>query len=233
MWATQDGSLLLWALLLSVFSSAVLFLTRRSLRDIAPWATAVLGIGGRVLPVPDAGVGEPLHHARRGAAGGRRAQPAAAPPGDDDPPAHALHGLRGIRDPVRVRDRRADHPPHGRRLDPRHPSLRPDRVDLPRHRDHARRAVVLHRAGVGRLLGLGPGGERVADAVAHGHGVPALDHGPGEAGDAEGLERVADHRRRSCSRCWARSSCARGSSSRSTPSAPPRSASSSSRSSSW
>ncbi len=44
MWATQDGSLLLWALLLSVFSSIVLFLTRRSLRDIAPWATAVLGV---------------------------------------------------------------------------------------------------------------------------------------------------------------------------------------------
>ena len=44
MWATQDGSLLLWATLLSLFSSAVLFLTRRSLRDIAPWATAVLGV---------------------------------------------------------------------------------------------------------------------------------------------------------------------------------------------
>ncbi|MEJ7749944.1 MAG: heme lyase CcmF/NrfE family subunit [Thermoleophilaceae bacterium] len=44
MWATQDGSLLLWALLLSVFSSAVLFLTRRSLREIAPYATAVLGV---------------------------------------------------------------------------------------------------------------------------------------------------------------------------------------------
>ena len=44
MWATQDGSLLLWALLLSIFSSAVLFLTRRSLREIAPWATAVLGV---------------------------------------------------------------------------------------------------------------------------------------------------------------------------------------------
>ena len=42
MWATQDGSLLLWALLLSLFTSAVLFLTRRSLRQIAPWATAVL-----------------------------------------------------------------------------------------------------------------------------------------------------------------------------------------------
>jgi cytochrome c-type biogenesis protein CcmF len=44
MWATQDGSLLLWAILLSLFSSAVLFLTRRSLRDIAPYATAVLGV---------------------------------------------------------------------------------------------------------------------------------------------------------------------------------------------
>ncbi|HYI99351.1 MAG TPA: cytochrome c-type biogenesis CcmF C-terminal domain-containing protein, partial [Thermoleophilaceae bacterium] len=44
MWATQDGSLLLWALLMSIFSSAVLFLTRRSLRDIAPYATAVLAV---------------------------------------------------------------------------------------------------------------------------------------------------------------------------------------------
>ena len=43
LWATQDGSLLLWATLLGLFTSAVLFLTRRSLRDIAPWATAVLG----------------------------------------------------------------------------------------------------------------------------------------------------------------------------------------------
>jgi cytochrome c-type biogenesis protein CcmF len=42
-WATQDGSLLLWATLLALFSSAVLFLTRRSLREIAPYAAAVLG----------------------------------------------------------------------------------------------------------------------------------------------------------------------------------------------
>ena len=44
MWATQDGSLLLWAFLLSLFSSAVLFLTRRQLRELQPWATAVLGV---------------------------------------------------------------------------------------------------------------------------------------------------------------------------------------------
>jgi cytochrome c-type biogenesis protein CcmF len=44
LWATQDGSLLLWATLLALFSSAVLFSTRRSLREITPWATAVLGV---------------------------------------------------------------------------------------------------------------------------------------------------------------------------------------------
>ena len=44
MWATQDGSLLLWAFLLALFSSAVLFLTRRQLRELQPWATAVLGV---------------------------------------------------------------------------------------------------------------------------------------------------------------------------------------------
>ncbi|HEX8745406.1 MAG TPA: cytochrome c-type biogenesis CcmF C-terminal domain-containing protein [Thermoleophilaceae bacterium] len=42
MWSSQEGSLLLWALLLSVYSSLVLLATRRRLRDIVPWATATL-----------------------------------------------------------------------------------------------------------------------------------------------------------------------------------------------
>ena len=115
MWSSQAGSLLLWVFLLSVFSSAVLFLTRHRLRDIAPYATAVLGGVGRVLPVPDAVLREPVRHARDRAGRGRRPEPAAAAPGDDVPPADALHGLRRLHDPVRVRDRRADHAPHGRR----------------------------------------------------------------------------------------------------------------------
>jgi cytochrome c-type biogenesis protein CcmF len=41
-WATQQGSLLLWVLLLSLWSSVVLFLSRRKVREIAPYATAVL-----------------------------------------------------------------------------------------------------------------------------------------------------------------------------------------------
>jgi cytochrome c-type biogenesis protein CcmF len=41
-WSSQEGSLLLWATLLSIWSSAVLFITRRRAREIAPYATAVL-----------------------------------------------------------------------------------------------------------------------------------------------------------------------------------------------
>ncbi|HXS44543.1 MAG TPA: cytochrome c-type biogenesis CcmF C-terminal domain-containing protein, partial [Solirubrobacteraceae bacterium] len=41
-WSSQEGSLLLWVWLLSVWSSLVLFLVRRRLRDVAPYATAVL-----------------------------------------------------------------------------------------------------------------------------------------------------------------------------------------------
>jgi cytochrome c-type biogenesis protein CcmF len=43
MWSSQSGSLLLWVWVLSLFSSAVLFATRRRLREVVPWATAVLG----------------------------------------------------------------------------------------------------------------------------------------------------------------------------------------------
>ncbi|GAC1322224.1 MAG: heme lyase CcmF/NrfE family subunit [Thermoleophilaceae bacterium] len=43
MWSSQEGSLLLWAFLLSVYSSAVLFATRHRHREIVPYATAVLG----------------------------------------------------------------------------------------------------------------------------------------------------------------------------------------------
>jgi cytochrome c-type biogenesis protein CcmF len=41
-WSSQEGSLLLWVFLLSVWSSLVLFLTRKRVREIAPYATAVL-----------------------------------------------------------------------------------------------------------------------------------------------------------------------------------------------
>jgi len=41
-WSSQEGSLLLWVFLLSVWSSLVLLLTRNRAREIVPYATAVL-----------------------------------------------------------------------------------------------------------------------------------------------------------------------------------------------
>jgi cytochrome c-type biogenesis protein CcmF len=41
-WSSQEGSLLLWAWLMSLWSSLALFLTRKRLRDVAAYATAIL-----------------------------------------------------------------------------------------------------------------------------------------------------------------------------------------------
>jgi cytochrome c-type biogenesis protein CcmF len=42
MWGSQEGSLLLWVWLLSIWSSLAVFLTRNRLREIVPYAVAVL-----------------------------------------------------------------------------------------------------------------------------------------------------------------------------------------------
>src|SRR6201996_8479866 len=41
-WSSQEGSLLLWVFLLSLWSSLILFLVRKRAREITPYATAVL-----------------------------------------------------------------------------------------------------------------------------------------------------------------------------------------------
>jgi cytochrome c-type biogenesis protein CcmF len=46
MWSSQEGSLLLWAFVLSLAASGVLYLTRNRHREIVPWATAVLAAIG-------------------------------------------------------------------------------------------------------------------------------------------------------------------------------------------
>jgi cytochrome c-type biogenesis protein CcmF len=58
MWSSQEGSLLLWAWVLSIAASAALYATRYKLRDLVPWATAVMmGVAafftGLMLFAPD------------------------------------------------------------------------------------------------------------------------------------------------------------------------------------
>jgi cytochrome c-type biogenesis protein CcmF len=42
MWSSQEGSLLLWVWLLSIWASVAIFMTRNRLRDVVPYATSVL-----------------------------------------------------------------------------------------------------------------------------------------------------------------------------------------------
>src|SRR3954454_20852401 len=58
MWSSQEGSLLLWAWVLSIAASAALYATRNKLRELVPWATAVMmGVAaffvGLMLFAPD------------------------------------------------------------------------------------------------------------------------------------------------------------------------------------
>src|ERR1700743_2575004 len=51
-WSSQEGSLLLWAWLLSLWSSLVLFLTRKRMREVSAFAPGILlGLGGFFIPL--------------------------------------------------------------------------------------------------------------------------------------------------------------------------------------
>ena len=123
MWSSQEGSLLLWAWVLSIWSSAALFATRNKLREIVPYATAVMaGIATFFtgLSVPDV---NPFA-TRPAPAEGVGLNPLLQHPSMMIHPPMLYSGYVAFYDPIRLRDRRADHPQARRRVDPRHPSLR-------------------------------------------------------------------------------------------------------------
>ena len=170
----------------------VLRATRRTMRETAPYANAVLGGIARVLPRPDRVRREPVHHSRRAAGAGQRAQPAAAPPGDDDPPAVLYSGYVGFSIPFAFAVG----------------ALITRRTGADWIRATRRFALIAWTfLGIGILLGalwsyseLGWGGYWAWDPVENAslmpwldrHRVPALGDGAGEARHAEGVERVAD-----------------------------------------
>ena len=195
-WSSQEGSLLLWVLLLSLWTSAILFLTRRSLREVAPYATAVLLGFGVFFSGLLVFLESPFSTLAAPPAEGTGLNPLLRHPSMMIHPPMLYSGYTLFAIPFAF----AIGALITRRLsvgvDPRDAPVHARRLDVPRLRDPARRALVLHGARLGRLLGLGPGRERVADAVADRHRVPALGDDPGEARDAEGLERVAGARHR-------------------------------------
>src|SRR3954463_15021966 len=103
MWSSQEGSLFLWLWLLSLWSSLVLFLTRRRLRALAPYATAVLLGFATFFAALVVFLANPFQLLDPAPGEGTGPAPAAAASEHDDPPAAAVLRLHAVHRPVRVR----------------------------------------------------------------------------------------------------------------------------------
>ena len=112
---------------------------------------------------------------------------------DGDSPSDALSGIRWVHCAFRICPRKPRYAVSRREVDPCHAPLDHGDVGISDVRHFPGRPLGLLGPGVGRLLGLGSGRERIADAVADRDGIPAFRHGPGKEGHVEGLEHGAGH----------------------------------------
>jgi cytochrome c-type biogenesis protein CcmF len=60
-WGGQEGSMLLWLLILTLFSAAAILLTRRPARTLLPWVVPVLGLVGAFFAFMLVAVASPFH----------------------------------------------------------------------------------------------------------------------------------------------------------------------------
>ena len=172
MWSSQAGSLLLWVWLLSIFASIAPAVTPpppggRALRDRRAGGHRDLLHGAARVQ------GEPVRASRRPAAEGAGLNPLLRHPSMMFHPPMLYSGLRRVVDPVRLRGRcagDASSTPSGSGP----PAASPWWPGRSWGSGSCSAPAGLLRAGLGRLLGMGPGGERVPDAVADRHGLPAL-----------------------------------------------------------
>ena len=195
-WGNHEGSMLLWVLILALFGALVAVFgsnipaaaASAACSPCRAWIAAAFYLFILITSNPFAAAGQPAVRRPRpqsDPAGPRPRHPSAAP----------LSRLCRLLDLVLLRRRRADRGPHRRRLGALGAAVDAGRLDLPdaRHRDGL--VLGLLRARLGRLVVLGPGRERLADAVARRHRAVAFRAGDGKARGAEGLDHPARHPR--------------------------------------
>ena len=188
LWGGQQGSLLFWTWLLSIFTSIAIFQNRRRNPEITPWALIVLaGVAVFFLGMLNF-VTRPFDLL------------AAVPPDGSDLNPLLQNYWMAIHPPSLYTGYVSAAVPFAfacgalitrqarRRLDSHHAALGDLLVVLSYARQPVRRALGLRGPGLGRLLGVGPGRERRLHAVAGDDGLPALGDDPGTQGHAEGVE---------------------------------------------
>src|SRR5213076_1808282 len=194
LYAGQKGSLLFWATVLSVFGSLALVLTPRHHRALLPHVAGVVSlVAAFFISVMLFGQANPFQRLPYTPLDGNGLNPQLQNPGMVFHPP-MLPRLHLDHYPVRLRDRRTLVEAARHRLARRDSQVDVVVVAVSFDRDLPRHVVGLRRAGVGRVLGVGSGGERIAPAVAHDDRVPPLGDDSGKARDVEVVEPRPDHR---------------------------------------
>ena len=179
-WGGQEGSLLLWLLVLTGYGAAAVLLDRKAGRELIAWVVPVLGVVATFFSMLVVFVASPFH-TQLAPADGAGLNPSLQSPYFQIHPPLLYLGYVGLTVPFAfamgaLLSGRTD---ERWIVATRRWTLA--RLDVPRHRPAARRQVGVRGGRLGRLLRLGSGRERGADAVARRHRVPALGDGAGEA----------------------------------------------------
>jgi hypothetical protein len=187
-WGGQEGSLLFWSWLLASYSALAVYRSRRG--GPAPLILVLAGTEAFFL-LFNAFIASPFRMlAVDGATVSRwrGAKPPAAVPHDAHPPPDSLSGVRGNGGAVCILHESPGHAAARVRLAALGAPMDSRHLAFPRHRDRAGGALGLCRAGLGRILELGSGRERLFPAVVEFDGLSPLRDDAGEEGHAARLE---------------------------------------------
>ena len=163
MWSALEGSILLWGVILGGYATAMVWRFRKRGSDrLVAWATLVVYVVAAFFFMLMLGPADPFRRVAGAVVtnGNGPNVALAGQPAGGLPPAHAVPGIRRVHPPLRLRRGLAHHRAARRGLAERDPAVDPVRLGVPHRRHPARDVVVLPGAGLGRLLGMGPGRER-------------------------------------------------------------------------
>ena len=129
-WGGQDGSLLFWVWVMSIWGAIALYQNREKHKDLMPYTTVTLMVVTAFFVMLMAfGGANPFETYLAGApTDGQGPQPAPPEPVHGDAPADALPRLHRVDDPVLLRDRRARARQAGLRVDRRDAPVVPRRL---------------------------------------------------------------------------------------------------------
>ena len=186
-WGGQEGSLLLWSWLLSVYSTVVVWTNRKRHTGMMPWVVAVLQLTQIFFLVLNAFVEPPFHVL----AVGRGVQ--AMPDGQGLNPL-LQYWMMAIHPPMLYLGYVGFIVPFAFAMGSLITKQKGDAWIHTTRRwslitwSHTRSGLGLCGAWLGRLLGLGSGGKRIAAALDYGHCLFAFGDDAGEEGHDEGVE---------------------------------------------